>query len=103
MTGRPKTGNELLIIVLGDIMYIWDKFGVAVIAWCTDDGPDGKKMRHLLTVKLLWIIVIVCWAHQMQLVDGKFLKDSPDFWIIIMLGLNIVKWFNNHSSPLSIL
>jgi hypothetical protein len=54
-------------------------------------------------VKLPWIIVIVCWAHQMNLVVGKFLKDSPDFWIVIALGLNIVKWFNNHSGPLSIL
>lgn len=103
MTGRPKTGDELLVIVLGDITYIFDKFSVTVIAWCTDDGPDGKKMRHLLAVKLPWIIVIVCWAHQMNLVVGKFLKDSPDFRIVIVLGLDIVKWFNNHSGPLSIL
>ena len=44
MTGRLKTADELLVIVLGDATYIFDKFGVTVIAWCTDDGPDGKKM-----------------------------------------------------------
>jgi len=103
MTGRLKTGNELLVIVLGDTTYIFDKFSVTVIAWCTDDGPDGKKMWCLLAVKLPWIIMIVCWAHQMNLVVSKFLKDSPDFQIVIVLGINIVKWFNNHSGPLSVL
>ena len=47
--------------------------------------------------------MIVCWAHQMNLVVGKFLKDSPDIWIVIVLGLDIVRCFNNHSSPLAIL
>jgi len=51
MTGRLKTGDKLLVIVLGDITYILDKFGVTVITWCTNNGPDGKKMRHLLAVK----------------------------------------------------
>jgi hypothetical protein len=38
----------------------------------------------------------------MNLVVVNFLKDSPDFRIVIVLGLDIVKWFNNHSGPLSI-
>ena len=39
----------------------------------------------------------------MNLIVGKFPKDSPDFWVVIVLGLDIVKCFNNHSSPLAIL
>ena len=79
MSGRPKTGDELLMIVEGDIKLIFDKFGVIVIAWCTDDGPDGKKMRQLLGAKYRWLIMLVCWAHQMNLVVGDFLKLKADF------------------------
>jgi len=45
-----------------------------IIAWCTDDGPNGKKMRQLLKLLFSWIIVIVCWAHQINLVVGDFLR-----------------------------
>ena len=102
MSGRPKTGDELLMIVEGDIKLIFDKFGVIVIAWCTDDGPDGKKMRRLLGAKYHWLIMLVCWAHQMNLVVGDFLKLKADFRKVIILGLDVVKWFNNHSQALAL-
>lgn len=43
-SGQPKTSNKLLELVQGDIQHIKEKFDVDVIAWCTDDGLDGKKM-----------------------------------------------------------
>jgi hypothetical protein len=100
MSGKPKTGNQLLEIVESDIQYIYDKFGVVVIAWCTDDGPDGKKMRRLLGVKYRWLITLLCWAHQMNLVVGDFLNLKADFRRIITLALDVVKWFNNHGQAL---
>ena len=44
MSGEPKMGNRLFDLVLDEIQFIKDKFGVEVIGWCTDDGLDGKKM-----------------------------------------------------------
>jgi hypothetical protein len=43
--GQPKTGNYLLKLILEDIKYMQEVFLVKIIAWCTDDGPDGKKAR----------------------------------------------------------
>ena len=90
------------MIVEDDIKLIFDKFGIIVIAWCTDDGPDGKKMRRLLSAKYRWLIMLVCWAHQMNLVIGDFLKLKADFRKVITLGLDVVKWFNNHSQALAL-
>jgi len=100
MSGKPKTGDQLLEIVESDIQYIFDKFGVVVIAWCTDDGPDGKKMRRLVGAKYMWMIMLLCWAHQMNLVVGDFLSLDADFCHIITLALDVVKWFNNHGQAL---
>ena len=100
MLGKPKTGNQLLKIIESDIQYIYDKFGVVMIAWCTDDGPDGKKMRQLLAVKYRWLITLLCWAHQMNLVVGNFLNLKADFRQITALALDVVKWFNNHGQAL---
>ena len=79
MSGRPKTGDKLLTIVEADIQLIFDKFGVIMIAWCTDDSPDGNKMCWLLSAKYQWIITLVCWAHQIDLVVGDFLTLKADF------------------------
>jgi hypothetical protein len=103
MSGLPKTGDQLLAIVESDIQFIIDKFDVIVIAWCTDDGPDGKKMRRLLGAKYRWMIMLLCWAHQMNLVVGDFLSLKADFRRIIALALDIVKWFNNHGKALDLL
>jgi hypothetical protein len=103
MSGLPKTGDQLLEIVESDIQYIKEKFDVLVIAWCTDDGPDGKKMRRLLGARYQWMIMLVCWAHQMNLVVGDFLSLKADFRRTIALALDIVKWFNNHGKALDFL
>ena len=79
MSGLPKTRDQLLEIVESDIQYIKEKFDVLVIAWCTDDGPDGKKIRQLLDARYQWMIMLVCWAHQMNLVVGDFLPLKADF------------------------
>jgi hypothetical protein len=45
--GQLKPGNKLLELILTDIKYMEETFLVKIIAWCTDDGPDGKKMQRL--------------------------------------------------------
>ena len=103
MTGEPKTGDRLLELVLDDISYMKTRYGVELIAWCTDDGPDGKKMRRLLGAMLLWIIIIVCWAHQINLIVGDFLGLKEPYLKCIKEGLEIIKWFNAHSAALALL
>ncbi|KAI0026474.1 hypothetical protein K488DRAFT_6909, partial [Vararia minispora EC-137] len=67
MSGQPKTGDNLFRIVLEEIKSFETKYGVEVVAWVTDDGPDGKKMRRLLAKHMKKLIVLLCWAHQIQL------------------------------------
>lgn len=103
MSGQAKTGDKLFELVLSDMEYMKSWFEVQTIAWCTDDGPDGKKMRRLLRAYFAWIIVIVCWAHQINLVVGDFLKLKLNFLEAVGLALDVVKWFNNHSAALDLL
>jgi hypothetical protein len=68
MLGELKMGNRLFELVLDEIQFIKDKFRIEVIRWCCDDGPDGKKMQRLLKMFLIWMIVVLCWAHQINLI-----------------------------------
>ena len=78
-------------------------YGVQVIAWCTDDGPDGKKMRRLLQAQFPWLITLLCWAHQINLIVGDVLGVRGSVTEDINHALEVVKWFNNHSTALELL
>jgi len=80
-----------------------EKFGTQLIAWCTDDGPDRKKMRQLLQVLFVWLIIILCWVHQINLVMGDFLVIQRAVMDDINHALEVIKWFNNHSTALTLL
>lgn len=68
-----------------------------------DLGPDGKKMRQLLQGLFNWLIVILCWVHQINLVVGDFLIIQWAVTKDINHTLEVIKWFNNHSTTLALL
>ncbi|KII89273.1 hypothetical protein PLICRDRAFT_175485 [Plicaturopsis crispa FD-325 SS-3] len=100
VSNAPKTGDHLLELTVADIQYVRDKFGLTVIGWCTDDGPDGKRMRRLLKDLMAWMIVTVCWSHQINLIVGNYLTLDETFLKVVTLALDVVKWFNGHSRAL---
>jgi hypothetical protein len=102
-SGEPKTGNWLLELVLDDIKHIKDKFGVEVIGWCTDNGLNSKKMQRLLRMSLIWMIVGLCWAHQINLIVGDILRLKLNFLQAISLSKEVIKWFNGHDNTLTLL
>lgn len=101
MTGEPKSGDRLFQLIVADITLMLTLFGVIVVAWVTDDGPDGKKARRLLGTQMPWIIVSVCWAHQVNLLVGDYLKLGQHL-DTIHRAVEIVKWFNNHGTALDL-
>lgn len=80
---------------------MWTKYGVKTICWCTDNGPDGKKFRRLLFEWLFWMVITVCWAHQMNLIVGDLLSANKDYAETISTALAMITWFNNHGEPLA--
>jgi len=93
-----------LKLVLSDISYVEMVFLLIIIRWCTDDGSDARKMQHLLLSLMPWLIIILCWAHQINLVIGNMLglRTLP-FLDCVPPALEVIKWFNNHSHALAVL
>ncbi|KAI0352260.1 hypothetical protein OH77DRAFT_1409607 [Trametes cingulata] len=101
MTGRPKTGDEHAKIIRGDMEHMREVYEVRPIAWVTDDGPDGKGARNILRAEYPWLMTFVCWAHQSNLLAGDYLA-WPIYRDTVNAALDIVRWFNNHSSALEL-
>ncbi|TBU39179.1 hypothetical protein BD309DRAFT_983231 [Dichomitus squalens] len=102
ITGWPKMGQEHLEVIKSDIEYMETTYGVRTIAWVTDDGPDGKGARNLLRKLWPWMVLLLCWAHQCNLLVGEFLVLDP-YRNIMAQAVEIAKWFNNHSGALDLL
>ncbi|KAI0349246.1 hypothetical protein OH77DRAFT_1594337, partial [Trametes cingulata] len=101
MAGLPKTGEQHCEIIKADMKYMRDTYEVHPIAWVTDDGPDGKGARNLLRKLFPWLVTLVCWGHQANLLAGDFLT-FPVYSDTISSALDIVRWFNNHSAALDL-
>jgi len=78
-----------------------EKYGVEVVGWCTDNGPDARKGRRLLFEKYSWMIVLVCWAHQLNLIMGDVLDVKHELINTMKIALAIITWLNSHSMPLA--
>ncbi len=101
MKGKPKMGAEHFSIIEADMETMRSKYHVHPIAWVTDDGPDGKCARRLLRVKYDWIVTLLCWGHQSSLLAGNYLT-FPLHSSTMNAALEVVRWFNNHSSALEL-
>jgi hypothetical protein len=77
-----------------------DDYGINVIGWCSDNGPDSKKGRRLMSEAFIWMIILVCWAHQINLIVGDLLGLKHELIDVIELALDIIRWFNSHGEPL---
>lgn len=99
---QPKTGEALLSLVVEDIKWSELTYGLTVIAVCSDDGGDARKMRRLLLAQMPWLIVILCWAHQINLIVGDYLALKLPFQDCVPKALNIIKWMNNHGRALGL-
>jgi hypothetical protein len=102
VSAQPKTGEELLRLVVDDIRWSQETYGHKVIAACSDDGGDARKMRRLLRDLMPWLIIILCWAHQINLVVGDYLSLKLAFQDCVPKALTVIKWMNNHSRALGL-
>jgi hypothetical protein len=102
VSAHAKTGEALLALVLEDIKWIEETYGLSVIAACSDDGGDARKMRRLLLIILPWLIIILCWAHQINLIVGDYLSLKLPFQDCVPKALIVIKWMNNHSRALGL-
>ena len=97
-----KTGNTLYALVTDDIKYSEETYGVNVVAVCSDDAGDAKKMHRLLHKKMWWLIVVLCWAHQINLIISDYLCLASPILDCITIAQAIIHWMNNHSCALGL-
>ena len=102
VSARAKTGKALLALVLEDIKWSEETYGLMVIAACSDDGGDACRMRRLLLLLMPWLIIILCWAHQINLIVSDYLSLKLPFQDCVLKALKVIKWMNNHSHTLGL-
>ena len=101
MTKELKTDNRIFKFMKANKKLMEKKYNITVVGWCADEGPDTKKGKHLMENEFLWMIILVCWVHQINLIVGDLLGVKHELIKVIKIVLKIITWFNTHSVPLS--
>jgi len=47
------------------------------------------------------MIILLCWAHQLNLIVGDVLDVKHELIDIMKIALTIITWLNGHSTPLA--
>jgi hypothetical protein len=102
VSADAKSSEMLLKLVTKDIQWSQEMFLLFIIAVCTDNSGDAWKMRKLLLMLMPWLIIIACWAHQINLIVSDLLGLQIDFLSCVPKALLVIKWMNNHSRALGI-
>jgi hypothetical protein len=102
ISAEAKTGDNLFKLVTEDIEWCQTLYGLLIIVTCCDDGGDARKLRRLLITFMPWLIVLLCWAHQINLIVGDLLSLNIPFFACVPEALEVIKWTNNHSRALGI-
>ncbi|KAF9494661.1 hypothetical protein BDN71DRAFT_1392892, partial [Pleurotus eryngii] len=104
VTAERKTSKNLLDIVKPDITTITTVYGVKLVGWCCDSGGDSRGLRRLLLAEMPWLVVLECWAHQINLVVGDYFKNAgPEVTEILNEAISVINWFTSHTRALGLL
>ena len=68
-----------------------------VIAWVSDASGETRAARIMMMNEHPHLIILDCWAHQIQLVLGDYIKANNSVAATIKDANSVVKWFCNHS------
>jgi hypothetical protein len=102
VSADAKSGEALFKLVVEDMEWSQSMFLFIIIALCSDNGGDAWKMQRLVLAFMPCFIIIVCWAHQINLIVGDYLSLQVDFLTCVPKALLVIKWMNNHSRALAL-
>ncbi|KDQ08587.1 hypothetical protein BOTBODRAFT_118313 [Botryobasidium botryosum FD-172 SS1] len=76
------------------------ELGLINIGFVSDTSGKCRSTRLMLHAEFPQYLVANCYAHQIQLVVGDYMKRNPAIRSYIEQAVEIVKWFNTHSYAL---
>jgi hypothetical protein len=88
--------------MLDDIRYCKDVFGLDVVGFCCNNGADCGEFRRLLDAEMSWLMIILCWAKQINHTVRDFLTLKIGFMECIPKALEVIEWFNGHNHALDL-
>ncbi|GAA6037886.1 hypothetical protein JCM8097_005087 [Rhodosporidiobolus ruineniae] len=103
ITDKAKTGALALEGIEKYAKKAEETYGVKIAAVCTDSGSDCASARRQYLVKNPHVIVVPCYAHQLQLVIGDVFKQSEVLAKADKLVQTFVVWARSHSRVIGLL
>ncbi|KAF8329076.1 uncharacterized protein EI90DRAFT_3017326 [Cantharellus anzutake] len=91
-----KTAERLLALIK-EKEYIKNKLNLKLIGWVSDASGESRATCIWLQEQFPHLIVADCYAHQVQLVLGDYIKKNEHMSLRLAEANGIINWFNNHS------
>ncbi|DBA94964.1 TPA: hypothetical protein ACH3X1_002490 [Trebouxia sp. C0004] len=77
-TAERHFAHILCAHMVAELEYVEKEFDTKVKAIITDAASDCRKARSLLVEQYPHVVSLDCFAHQMNLLVGNYLKSQPE-------------------------
>ncbi|TFY79124.1 hypothetical protein EWM64_g4889, partial [Hericium alpestre] len=102
MSAKRKTAANVFALMVTEYEYLTTQIGLKCIGIAGDAAGDERKARLDMLREHPNLLIADCWAHQICLILGDYVRANPKIAEVIDSAVEVVKWFNNHSYALGI-
>ncbi|THU78266.1 hypothetical protein K435DRAFT_824147 [Dendrothele bispora CBS 962.96] len=102
-SGERKTAENLLKLMREVIQELEKNWHVNVVAFTTDASGEARKARKLLLRERPDLITPDCFAHQVNLVVGDYMKVNKGFLLYSKAATELITWLRSKTFLLAML
>ncbi|KAI0337890.1 hypothetical protein BDW22DRAFT_1312662, partial [Trametopsis cervina] len=73
-SAERKMGENLAVMIRTKLQHVEDFHKVQIAGFVSDSGGDSKKARRIIAKEWPSLIVLPCYAHQINLIVGDYFK-----------------------------
>ncbi|THH07907.1 hypothetical protein EW145_g3063 [Phellinidium pouzarii] len=96
-SAQRKSAEKLKTLMDSELDYMTKVLLLLVIGICGDASGDERAARLQMLAKYPYLLIADCWAHQIQLIVGDYIKANPEVAEAIDSTVMVIKWFMYHS------
>ncbi|KAI5898768.1 uncharacterized protein SCHCODRAFT_02173469 [Schizophyllum commune H4-8] len=102
-TSEPRSAEHLAELLEAAVKECKEKYGVDVIAICTDASGESRKARSILAKRFPGLVLPDCYAHQIQLVVGDYFDSDSDVAASSTQAEELITWLRSKSLLLGLI
>ncbi|KAJ6632431.1 hypothetical protein B0H10DRAFT_1938054 [Mycena sp. CBHHK59/15] len=102
-SAERKTAENYLAQLVDVFKMLGEEWKVVVVAVTTDALGESHKARLLFAKGHPWVVVLDCYAHQINLIVGDYFKANSVYMAFVDQAVELISWLRSKTLVLALI